>query len=63
MQRVVDSLKSVIGLNAVISADYLRACMGENQSVMEKCKKKPKTKHACLMQKKLHFAHFKVNVT
>lgn len=40
MQRVVDSLKSVIGLNAVISADYLRACMGENQSIMEKCKKK-----------------------
>lgn len=32
MQRVVDSLKSVISLNAVISVDYLRACMGENQS-------------------------------
>lgn len=39
MQRVVDSLKSVIGLNAVISADYSRACMGENQSIMEKCQK------------------------
>lgn len=49
MQRVVDSLKSVIGLNAVISADYLRACMGENRSIMEKCKKN----HARLMQKTL----------
>lgn len=50
MQRVVDSLKSVIGLNAVISADYLRACAGENQSITEKCKK---NMHVCCINSTL----------
>lgn len=46
MQHVVDSLRSVIGFNAVISAGYFSSCMGENQCIAPLRACEPKTSDA-----------------